>query len=272
MESATIHSMGYLASIAAPCPLCEDRGMRIVVGENGRQHAEPCPCRDARRGAQGMSRARLPMRYEHCTLESYAYSFAGANPSLRRAYMLVQRYLGEYPLGVEGTGLLFTGSIGVGKTHLAVALLRELIVERGASGLFYDYRDLLKQVQNSYNPNVAETELEVLAPVFDAEVLVLDEIGASKPSEWVWDTVAHILNTRYNHRRVTILTTNYPNLPPASARLAETPASYARAATSEETLGDRIGERMRSRLQEMCVPVEMTGQDFRQDMKRAFLG
>ena len=243
-----------------------------MVAENGRQHAEPCSCRESRRDAKVMSHAKIPMRYEHCTLETYAYSFAGAHPSLRRAYMLVQRYLGEYPLGVEGTGLLFTGSIGVGKTHLAVSLLRELILNRGATGLFYDYRDLLKQVQNSYNPNVAETELGVLGPVFDAEVLVLDEIGAAKPSEWVWDTVAHILNTRYNNRKVTILTTNYANLSPGGARSLDTAAGQARAAIREETLGDRIGERMRSRLQEMCVPVEMNGRDYRQDIKRAFLG
>ena len=263
--------MGAPAPISGPCPLCEDRGMRIVVEKNGRQHAEPCICREKRRGEQVMSRARIPMRYQHCDLESYAFDFAGANPALRRAYMLVRRYLNDFPLGIDGTGLLFTGSIGVGKTHLAVGLLRELILSRGATGLFYDYRDLLKQVQNSYNPNVTETELEVLGPVFDAEVLVLDEIGASKPSEWVWDTVAHILNTRYNHRRVTILTTNYPNLPPAGMR-SVSPAEQARAAMREETLGDRIGERMRSRLQEMCLPVEMMGQDFRQNIKRAFLG
>ena len=88
------------------------------------------------------------------------------------------------------------------------------MAERGATGLFFDYRDLLKQVQNSYNHKVAATELEVLAPVFDAEVLVLDELGASKPTDWVWDTVAHILNTRYNDRRTTIITTNYANAAP----------------------------------------------------------
>ena len=53
------------------------------------------------------------------------------------------------------------------------------------------------------------TEIEILRPVFEAEVLVLDELGASKPTEWVWDTVAHILNTRYNDKRTTIITTNY---------------------------------------------------------------
>jgi DNA replication protein DnaC len=152
----------------------------------------------------------------------------------------------------------------VGKTHLGVGILQALVAERGATGLFYDYRDLLKQVQNSYNQSVAATELEVLRPVFEAEVLVLDELGASKPTDWVWDTVAHILNTRYNDRRTTIITTNYPNAAPLGAE----PAS-PRAAMREETLGDRIGERMRSRLQEMCVVVEMHGEDFRQKVKRA---
>jgi DNA replication protein DnaC len=125
----------------------------------------------------------------------------------------------------------------------------------------------LKQVQNSYNRSVEATELEILRPVFEAEVLVLDELGAAKPTDWVWDTVAHILNTRYNDRRTTIITTNYPNLPPGTAQAGGRGA--AKDAMREESLGDRIGERMRSRLQEMCVVVEMHGQDFRQTVKRA---
>jgi DNA replication protein DnaC len=97
-------------------------------------------------------------------------------------------------------------------------------------------------------------------------VLVLDELGASKPTDWVWDTVAHILNTRYNDRRTTIITTNYANAGPLGTE------SGPRAFVREETLGDRIGERMRSRLQEMCVVVEMQGEDFRQKVKRASFG
>jgi DNA replication protein DnaC len=111
---------------------------------------------------------------------------------------------------------------------------------------------------------VRETELEILRPVFDAEVLVLDELGAAKPTDWVWDTVAHILNTRYNDRRTTIITTNYPNQGPLG-----TVGGDVAGRLREETLGDRIGERMRSRLQEMCVVVEMQGEDFRQKVKRA---
>jgi DNA replication protein DnaC len=215
-----------------------------------------------------ITRAQIPRRYEHCTLESFEPGFGRAvNKTYEAAHLLARKFVENYsPSDKSGTGILLTGTIGVGKTHLAVGILQSLVAERGATGLFYDYRDLLKQVQNSYNQKVNETELEVLRPVFEAEVLVLDELGASKPTDWVWDTVAHILNTRYNDRRTTIITTNYANLGPLGT---EPGASAARNAVREETLGDRIGERMRSRLQEMCVVVEMHGEDFRQKVKRA---
>jgi DNA replication protein DnaC len=130
---------------------------------------------------------------------------------------------------------------------------------------FCDYRELLKRIQESYNPTVASTELQILAPVFEAEVLILDELGAQKPTDWVWDTVALVLNTRYNDKRTTLITTNYPNAPAALARNAD-------KTIREETLGDRIGERMRSRLSEMCVEVEMRGNDLRQSVKKARFG
>ena len=247
------------------CVICGGSGLRVVQQE-GRQFAQDCVCRVARRTARMMERAQIPRRYEHCSLESYETDFPSSHRTLAAAHLRARKFVESYPLETAGTGLLITGSIGVGKTHLAVGILQALVTERGATGLFYDYRDLLKQVQNSYNATVRETELEVLRPVFEAEVLVLDELGASKPTDWVWDTVAHILNTRYNDRRTTIITTNYTNAGPLGTESG--PRSFVR----EETLGDRIGERMRSRLQEMCVVVEMQGEDFRQKVKRASFG
>ena len=96
---------------------------------------------------------------------------------------------------------------------------------------------------------------------------MLDDLGAQKPNEWVWDTVALILNARYNDKQSTIITTNYPDLPAASGNLSD-----AERAGRDVTLGDRIGDRMRSRLAEMCMPVEMKGKDFRQTVKRARFG
>jgi DNA replication protein DnaC len=246
------------------CPICEGSGLRVLERAGGLRVAQPCECRVARRAARIIEQARIPKRYAHCTLEDYVPNYGGNSASLSNALVQARNFVREYVPGGEMPGLLLTGSIGVGKTHLAVGILQALIADRGAKGLFFDYRDLLKKVQNSYNNTVQVTELEILGPVFEAEVLVLDELGASKPTDWVWDTVAHILNTRYNDRRTTIITTNYTNLPPGGSEL-----SAARAAVREETLGDRIGERMRSRLQEMCVVVEMRGEDFRQKVKRA---
>jgi DNA replication protein DnaC len=254
-------------SLVALCPLCEGSGLKIVQRPDGSRVARDCECRLERRAARMIARAKVPKRYEHCSLESYETDFPSATRSLKHAHLAARRFVESYPLETRGTGLLLTGSIGVGKTHLAVGILQALVQERGATGLFYDYRELLKQVQNSYNRQVNATELEILAPVFEAEVLVLDELGASKPTDWVWDTVAHILNTRYNDRRTTIITTNYPNAAPLGGNARED-GRFVR----EETLGDRIGERMRSRLQEMCVVVEMHGADFRQSVGLARFG
>ena len=249
--------------MAEVCSKCDGMGMRVVRHPNGRFAAEPCECRFERRMATLLERAHIPKRYEHCSFDSYEAQFPGADRSLAEARLKAQGFVDGYPVTTEGRGLLITGSIGVGKTHLSVGILQSLIVEKGVRGLFCDYRELLKEIQHSYNPQVHTTELDILRPVFDAEVLVLDELGASKPTEWVWDTVAHILNTRYNDKRTTIITTNYADQPPGGV------ATGPQRAMRDETLGDRIGERMRSRLAEMCVVVEMRGTDFRQGPSRA---
>ena len=250
-----------------PCPLCNDTGWRMVsVERRERRVEEATRCECARRLAGGrlLEAARIPQRYQHCELSNFEHT--GSFSSLARAYMAAQRFVNEYPK--ESAGLLLTGPIGCGKTHLAVGILKELIAQKNTACLYYDYRELLKEIQNSYNASVQTTEIEVLRPVFAAEVLVLDELGAAKPTEWVWDTVSHILNTRYNDQRTTIITTNYQDIPPAGA--AEADRRVTRA-VREETLGDRIGERMRSRLHEMCRVVRVEGEDFRMKYKSASL-
>jgi DNA replication protein DnaC len=254
-----------------PCTLCDGSGLRLVERPDGTRYAQECVCRRQRRAERHIAAARIPERYQHCTLEDYETQFPTADRTLGGALMQARNFVRAYPVETDSQGLLFTGSIGTGKTHLAVGILQTLVRERGVRGLFVDYRDLLKQVQNSWNASVGHTELDILRPVFEAEVLVLDELGASKPSEWVWDTVAHILNTRYNDRRTTIITTNYPNLAPGGAA-GNSAFAAAKASAGEDSLGDRIGERMRSRLQEMCVAVELRGADFRQGVKRARFG
>jgi DNA replication protein DnaC len=247
------------------CPICDGVGLVRVVNAQGQWVSRACECQEMQREERRLAAAHIPERYRHCSLDNYVTTSGNVDRSLKEALVTARMFVNHYPVGTEGRGLLFTGTIGAGKTHLAVGVLIRLMQEKGIKGLFCDYRELLKSIQNSYNPQVQTTELELLQPVFAAEVLVLDDLGAQKPSEWMWDTVALILNTRYNGNQTTIITTNYPDLPAGAGFKAAEKGD--KPAKNEDTLGDRIGDRMRSRLAEMCIPVEMFGEDYRQQKR-----
>ena len=219
------------------CQICYGTGVEIVPGKGAR----PCNCRTRDAHSSHLDRVKLPRRYIGCHFHSYKPQ----NASQTQAFKLATQIAMEFP--AVDRGVILMGSVGVGKTHLAVSILKGL-TERGFNCLFYEFGSLLKQIQDSYNSNTKTSELGVLSPVFNADVLVLDELGASKPTDWVRDTMAHIINTRYNDRKLTIFTTNYLD---------------ERKNDREETLEDRIGVRLRSRLFEMCRTVEMAGTDFR---------
>jgi DNA replication protein DnaC len=235
--------------------------------------AVACECGTEERAEKVMDRARIPKRYEHCDFESFATDLADGKTwttqhehSLKQAKLLAQGFVRDYP-GTE-KGLLLMGPSGVGKTHLAVAALKELI-RRGHAGLFCDYRELLKEIQASYNPASESTEMGVLEPIRTVELLVLDDLGASKPSAWVLDIIGLILNARYNERRMTILTTNFYDVTPD---VGATLPSGERVRVKEDTLGDRVGARMRSRLYEMCRTVEVSAPDFRREARQSGRG
>ena len=224
----------------APCMTCHGSGMEVVPGKGARR----CSCRLEQQQSRLLEQSRIPRRYENCTLANYRP--APSNETQLQAFNFAFKLVSGF--SAVNHGLLFMGPVGVGKTHLAVAILRELMERKGVPCLFYEFGSLLKEIQNSYNPISQTSELKVLSPVFEAEVLVLDELGASKPTDWVRDTMMQIINTRYNDRRLTIFTTNYRD---------------ECGQHSEETLEDRIGVRLRSRLYEMCKTVVIDGEDYR---------
>ncbi len=213
--------------------------MEVVTGKGARR----CRCRAQEQHTRLIEYARIPRRYGVCSLSNYRPE--KGNDTQLRAFSCARKLVCEYP-AVE-RGLLFMGGVGVGKTHLSVAIIRGLC-EKGINSLFCEFGALLKEIQDSYNPVSGNSELKVLAPVYETEVLVLDELGAVKPTDWVRDMMMQVINTRYNDRRLTILTTNYTD---------------TRRHPQDETLEDRIGVRLRSRLYEMCRTVVVEGEDYR---------
>ena len=243
------------------CERCGGTGFEIVT-RAGREYAQACACRkrSSLPGGDPASACRIPPRYEHCTLES----FEPGSPSLAAALEKAVAFCAGYPyLGDdEGLGLLFSGDNGVGKTHLAVAVLRELVTAKGARGQYWDFHELIREIKSSYDPETKTTELMVLEPVVEADVLLLDDLGAWKMTDWMNDTLFYILNSRYMAKRPTVITTNYQDVTREQALAAD-------PLRRREFLVERIGQRLRSRLMEMCLIVRMQGGDHRQARQQA---
>jgi DNA replication protein DnaC len=225
----------------------------VITDPAGISRARRCGCRAEGRPDRLLQEARIPRRYQNCSFENYA----DLNPTLALARRQVRTFVEEYP--AHDFGLLLLGPCGVGKTHLATAALQSLVRDKGVHGLFCDFRDMLKTIQSTYNTESGTTEMDVLGPVFSAEVVVLDDLGATKMTDWVRDTLAHIINNRYNDRRVTLFTSNLEDdpRPAGEERLRERPL-----------LGDQIGAPLRSRLYEMCEVIRLEGDDFRRAVKK----
>ncbi|HVB29301.1 MAG TPA: ATP-binding protein [Terriglobia bacterium] len=248
------------------CPHCQGTGWKPLESDGVRRVAR-CECERSQQSDSLLKRAQIPRRYEHCAFENFDIRkdprTNQPNRSLAAAKLYSQKLVEEYPTDF---GLLFAGPTGVGKTHLGVAVLRELMVSKGVPCLYYDFLKLLKDIRDSYNPVSHTSELRVLGPVLDVEVLLLDDLAASDPTDWVRETLAHIINSRYNEKRVTLITTT---LASESARRRDVRAPSGDPIPEIDRSLAQLGPTLASRLYEMCKLVEMKSDDYRKDIKQA---
>ena len=267
-ETAAAESEQRQTANVVVCEYCFGTGTKLDPAKG----AVPCPCRTPDRSRKILAAAHIPPRYSNCTLDNFK-SEQNSSPNI--AFRYACRLVLDYP--AVDRGLLFMGPAGVGKTHLAVAIIKGLLA-KGFACRFSEFGSLLKEIQDSYNPTSKSSELRVLAPVYEADVLVLDELGATVPTDWVRDEMYQIINKRYNDKKLTIFTTNYLD-EPRIVKTDETETStrtFSRKVNSERiremtTLEERIGTRLRSRLYEMCHEVKIEGEDYRKySDKRGF--
>jgi DNA replication protein DnaC len=226
----------------------------LLPGERGSRR---CECQTAQETAARLKRARIPAAFAGCTLENFT-----VRPHTSKALAAARKYFDAFIPGArdrELRGLMLTGTVGVGKTHLAAGLLRSLIEQKGIDGRFVTVPELLDRLRSSYDDNSIESQAQIMKTILGADLVVIDELGAARPSDWVFETIELLIGNLYNSGRPVLVTTNLANLAPGAGGAQN---EYARAAR-QETLGDRIGARMWSRLQQMCIAIDMSGPDWR---------
>lgn len=229
------------------CPECGGRGVVAETDERGRRTMRPCGCRAERRRVELFNRARVPAHYADRPIGTFSPS---GHESQGRAFQAARTLIEEFP---ETRGLVLSGPVGVGKTHLAAGIVRELTLEAGVPCAFVDFLALLHDLKATYERR--EGTAALMESLAEVDVLVIDDLGKGRGNDWELEVLDELVGRRYNAGSTLIATTNY--------RDQVAGESHAREGFSSESLAQRVGDRIYSRLCGMCDLIEVEGADYR---------
>jgi DNA replication protein DnaC len=242
------------------CPHCGGSGW-VVTERNGVATGRPCACREAVRAEETWHAAGIPLNYAKDSFDNFRIPTMDEHPVahriLQQAMTIAAGYTMEFPV-TQKPGLLFAGDAGCGKTHMAVATVRRLI-DKGHSAVFWDYQTLIESIRASYNEETRGSNKDAYQSALDAEILMLDDLGAYRSSDWVEDVVTGIITYRCNERKPLIATTNLPDEEMGGTEVKRLSEGSSHKFDIRKTLSEAIGGRARSRLFEMCTIVKMFG-------------
>lgn len=233
------------------CSLCNGKSY-ITKEQDGEPYIVPCACHFSEKNTY--SAIGLPVRYQKSCFQKFIVENKDGtkNPTLVMARTKIRDFATKFPL--VKNGLLIIGPSGTGKTHLVASVVNSLVEKEFYDIIFRNFIELLNEIKASYNQESSFSEQDLLEPLLKTSLLIIDDLGAErdKKTGWVEGIFSGILNYRYNHELPVVITTNLKDEP-------ENP--------DEETLAERIGTRMRSRLYEMCTEIEIKAEDFRKRIK-----
>lgn len=225
------------------------------VGPRRYQAAAPCVCRVLRARVEAFSQVGVPGVLARAGFDNYL-PFHEAHDAAKQA---ATRFASGYRRGAPSRGLIISGPVGSGKTHLLAAALGHLVLEVGVQARYREISLLFADIRRGFQEG--KSGGEIIRPLSEVDVLAIDELGRGRGSPFELETLDELIARRYNAGRTTLFATNYSLAPERKTRPQARAGYRSTDEASEprdvELLRDRVGERIYSRLCEMCEFVSL---------------
>ena len=246
------------------CNVCE--GSRRIFEETseGISKIRECECNGLIKKISLFNQAGIPGKFVHEDFSSFSMD-PPQHRTQKNAFLSSKNFIDDYVdrKGQYSQGLIYMGAPGLGKTHLVVSVIKELVMQHGVECKFVDFFELLRDIRHGYGEDISEKDF--IDPYVGVKVLVIDELAKGRNTDWELTILDHFISTRYNDDdKVTLVTTNFSDKLDSSVALSSRNNKQSISnAYSRFTIEEKVGARIYSRLMEMCKKVNLEGTDYR---------